>query len=541
MKTLLALLLTSSAFAQISEIATDATGQTLLLNTRFRMQTESDATREQKIYRWQNGVWTRLKVYTPTPGIIPGSIYDPFVAADGRIYGWMESPTRPLFSFGDPARVEAHGLGNTTLFPYTYIRASANGRYLASIGVRDAGLVLAQIENVQNGAVGRLQLHAELLQVGSDGSFAFWAPGSDQLVFRKLGAEERQVAAPGVTAMTMSDDARWIAVDAPVAGSRRLRVLSTATEEFIDLVPAGVTRRGQLNWRLGNSHLIFLSEGDTRLSSWDPVTRQTAMLTEFSEPVVDLALSADGWVAWAVTETNRLWRVDLRAGTREEILPPLGHVDIATSVPIVPGSAALLAGKFTAEQEVFAGTERWPTSDVNADGLWFQVPWEARGAQRELTVRAQGNPFEEVLRIGFDGEYQPYFPTQRLRNSSISEVLIAAHQDFRGVVSTADPARRGETIHVYMTGLGALAREVPTGERGPFPPVGVAKALTCVGQPRAGERGAPVQLAAVIYASGMIGFYQVDVTLPSDMPAGFWGLRCGDGVREAMGFFATGP
>jgi uncharacterized protein (TIGR03437 family) len=311
-------------------------------------------------------------------------------------------------------------------------------------------------------------------------------------------------------------------------------VLDTAAGEWTSV--AAATR-----WSIGNARAVYLAAAGHQLLSWDPAARRSSLVADSAEPFVELTISADGNVAWAVTDTNRLLLFDLRAESREEILPPLGHVTVGQPRgTVVPGSAVLLPGKFTIGQEVFTTGGQWPVADVNADGLWFQVPWEARGAERTVAVRAAGNPFEDLTPIGFDGDYWPSFPVQQSRNSPTGSDLIAAHQDFRGVVSAADPARRGETIHVYMTGLGALEQEVPTGERGPFPPVGLAKPLACVGQTPGSPNRTPVQLAAVIYASAMIGFYQVDVTLPPNMPGGFWGLRCGDGIREAVGFFATG-
>lgn len=532
MKTLLAVLLAVPALAQIAEIATDGTGQTLLFNTRFRMQTESDATTEQKIYRWQNGVWTRLLVHTPSPARIPGSVHFPF-AAD-NVYGWFITPGQGLFS---PVRIhqdaEVFGITLSSDFPREYFRVSANGAFAAGGGGVPGELVVPQILNTRTGQRGRLPLNSTWLQVGSDGSFAYFAPGQGQIGFRRPGwLDEQRFSVVGeLRSMAMTDDARWIAADV----DRTLRLLDTSSGEW-STVGNAPTR-----WSIGNARAVFLADAGRQLMSWDFVAQRSAVVAESAEPFVELTLSADGNVAWAVTDTNRLLRFDLRAGLRDEILPPLGHA--TNGQPrgtVVPGSAALLPGQFTKGQEVFTSGGQWPVADVNADGLWFQVPWETRSAERNVVVRAAGNPFEDLTPIGFDGDYWPSFPVRQSRNSPTGSELIAAHQDFRGVVSAADPARPGETIHVYMTGLGELAQEVPTGERGPFPPVSVAKPLACVGQVPGSPDRTPLQLAAVIYASGMIGFYQVDVTLPPNMPGGFWGLRCGDGIREAVGFFATG-
>lgn len=536
------------AFAQITEIATDATGQNLVLNTRFRLQTESDVTTEQKIYRWQNGVWTRLRVHIPeSGGIVPGSIGNPFVAAGGSVYGWFTVPSHGLFPVVRiAATAEVFGITLPSDFPREYVRVSANGRFAAGAGGVPGELSIPQIVNAQTGSRGLLPLNSTLPQVGSDGSFAYFAPGQSQIAFRQPGSDERRFAAPGeVLGMAMSDDGRWIVVD-PSAGDSApvLRVLSTATGEWTSVPVAGNTFRGRRSWGVSNSGVVFLS-GSTRLSSWDAVTHRTEVLAESAEPLLDLAVSADGSVAWAVSETNRLLRIDARTGKQQEILPPLGFSQGAAGVG-VPGSAMLLQGKFTREQQVFVQGEKWPLSDVNASGYWFQVPWEWRGigaGTNGLLVRNVGNPFENIASVGYQSDSLPYFPPQvDGGDQQYAATVIAAHSDFHGVVSSADPARGGENIHIYMTGLGALQRSVPTGVPGPYDAVPVARPLVCAGQYLTTlARTDLLTVPAIVYAGGMIGIYQVELTLPKNVPDGSWGLVCWDGIRETFGILRTRP
>ena len=39
----------------------------------------------------------------------------------------------------------------------------------------------------------------------------------------------------------------------------------------------------------------------------------------------------------------------------------------------------------------------------------------------------------------------------------------------------------------------------------------------------------------------MIGIYQVDLSIPDNVPDGPWHLYCGDSVRDAIGFLFTKP
>jgi uncharacterized protein (TIGR03437 family) len=547
MKVLLLITLSlAPAFSQISEIATDGTGQTLLLSTRFRMQNESDVTTEQKIYRWQNGVWTRLRVHAPQVlGIVPGSIGNPFVAASGGVYGWYTTPSHGLFPVVRPhPDAEIFGVTLPDSFPRESIRVSANGRYVAgAAGLLGNGeIVVRQLLDIQTGVQTALPRDATLLQVNSSGAVAY-LQGS-QIVFK-----DRRFPVSGIVyGMAMSDDGRWIVADSSPDESRvghSIRFYSIADGTATDIASEAFTTRGRLSWSLGNSRVVFLSEGQKRLNSWNPVSRQTEILADSAEQFVDLSLSADGSVAWAVTDTNRLWRFDLQADRRQEILAPLGFSQGAAGVG-VPGSAMLLQGKFTREQQVFADGEKFPLSDVNADGYWFQVPWEWRGkgaGSSGLVVRAAGNPFENVASIGYQGDYLPYFP-QMLdgSNSPYAATVIAAHSDFHGVVSATDPARGGENIHIYMTGLGALQRAVPTGVPGPFDAVPVVRPLVCAGQfLDTLARTDLLKVPALVYAGGMIGIYQLELTLPTNVPNGSFGLVCWDGVRETYGIIRTRP
>src|SRR5712692_1836264 len=53
-------LLCAALQAQVEQLATSGDGRVLLFHSRFRLQTETDLGPLGKIYRWQDGQWTRL-------------------------------------------------------------------------------------------------------------------------------------------------------------------------------------------------------------------------------------------------------------------------------------------------------------------------------------------------------------------------------------------------------------------------------------------------------------------------------------------------
>ena len=300
-----------------------------------------------------------------------------------------------------------------------------------------------------------------------------------------------------------------------------------------------------LQWRLANSRVVFVDADQKRVISWDPLTRQASTVSSSDEPILALALSGNGTVLWTASDTNRLTRVDLQAGTKQEILAPLGFSQRVQGV-VVSGSAALLQGKFTREQRVWVNGEKWPLSNINYQGYWFQTPWEWRGqgaGSTGLLLRNEGNPFENIADIGYDGTYRPFFPTMVETSDVVNTAtLIAAHSDFRGVVSSADPARGGENIHIYATGMGALKSPVATGVPGPFDAVSTAQQFVCAGQfLDTLVRTDLLKVPAVVYAGGMIGIYQLELTLPANVPDGSWRINCWDGIREFSGILRTRP
>jgi uncharacterized protein (TIGR03437 family) len=91
-----------------------------------------------------------------------------------------------------------------------------------------------------------------------------------------------------------------------------------------------------------------------------------------------------------------------------------------------------------------------------------------------------------------DGEYRPSFPTRSESASPDGTTVIAAHEDYGSLVTQSSPAARpGAKVHVYMTGLGQLAREVATGVRGPPEGVLIARSFECTGSRPNSPRNLP--------------------------------------------------
>jgi uncharacterized protein (TIGR03437 family) len=247
------------------------------------------------------------------------------------------------------------------------------------------------------------------------------------------------------------------------------------------------------------------------------------MLATNTEGFGSAAISGDGRVVWAVTQLNRLLRIDVGSSSADEVLPPLGGVRSVVGIG-VPGSALQLQGQgFTRDQQAFDGTTILPLADATPSSYWLEIPWEYAGdSRRTILLRSPKNPFETTADISILSGVVPQFA--RVADKNVGpNVVKAVHQDFSTLVDSSNPARPGETIHVYMTGLGALDRPVATGVPAPFSPL--ARPLATVGCELLQHPGA-LTVPLVAYAGGLIGVYQVDVTMPDVLGDQAATLRC---------------
>jgi len=138
----------------------------------------------------------------------------------------------------------------------------------------------------------------------------------------------------------------------------------------------------------------------------------------------------------------------------------------------------------------------------------LQVPFElAPGLSR---VVLSNNGTETVLEGVRVRETQPGIFEASVQNGLYAAAL---HADFR-LVAPADPARPGETILLFLTGLGPLVPDPGTNRPGPIPP-----ARTSI-RPTVLFDGSPVNDFGGFYAPGLAAAYQINFTVPDDATTG---------------------
>ena len=149
-------------------------------------------------------------------------------------------------------------------------------------------------------------------------------------------------------------------------------------------------------------------------------------------------------------------------------------------------------------------------SNINgAQAVTVQIPFEVRAATVPITIAVAGggstSAFVTVLPVS-PGIFETVGADNRRR--------VVALRPNGTVVTTANPAGRGENVRVYLTGLGPVSPAVPTGA---FGAAGSDPAVSATLV--AGINGSGVTVVQAIYARDLIGVDELTITIPTDTVA----------------------
>jgi uncharacterized protein (TIGR03437 family) len=87
--------------------------------------------------------------------------------------------------------------------------------------------------------------------------------------------------------------------------------------------------------------------------------------------------------------------------------------------------------------------------------------------------------------------------------------------DDNQLVTASNPVHRGDTLVIYLTGLGQTSPAVPDGQPGPAGPLAVA-----LNQPTVTLGGVGLSVEFAGMTPGEVGVYQINVTVPGGVPQG---------------------
>jgi uncharacterized protein (TIGR03437 family) len=144
---------------------------------------------------------------------------------------------------------------------------------------------------------------------------------------------------------------------------------------------------------------------------------------------------------------------------------------------------------------------------VSPGQINVQVPWELQGqTSAQVKVIIDQAVYGNLVTVPLADTAPAFF-----ENNGIAAAL---DQNY-AIVTTGNPAKRGQLVQLYMNALGPLDNQPNSGDPAPASPLATTKNAPKV---TIGGQDAPVQFSGL--APGFPGLYQVNVTVPSGISAG---------------------
>lgn len=150
-----------------------------------------------------------------------------------------------------------------------------------------------------------------------------------------------------------------------------------------------------------------------------------------------------------------------------------------------------------------------PISYVSPGQIYAIVPYGLTGAIAQIQVNNNGTLSNMVT--AFTGPTAPGIFTVSQNGLGGGKTV---HSDYT-LVTPDNPAKVGETVSVFLTGLGAVTPTIPDGAAGPTGPYSLAASAVT-----AFIGGIPAAVGYAGLAPGSAGMYQVNLTIPTGVTTG---------------------
>jgi uncharacterized protein (TIGR03437 family) len=534
-------------WAQFDNLVTSDDGSTVLFQSQWRLAGSGDGNLS-KIYRWDSRGFT--SVFSPVnPGLIaPPSATSPVITGDGAISGYLKYSgcSGNACSTNLYVPVLSGATLPSALAPDASLQISRSGRYLASGNTvldRNTGTLQVVAAAGSGLAVGGR------FGIGNNGGLLY-------VVVRKV------FVISTVDLVLSSRPATTIVNSSAVYTA----VVSAAENRVVYEISGNTSLIGRQLWSYdmnsGQSSkledfdfgtLIGLSQYQPTISNdgmrlvyrrknpvsqeWEAVLRDyaagtTTVLGQILASRGNFTITGDGKSAWIHGSDGRLVRIAIDTLAATDAGGRHAWVSQRTGAAVF-GSYNHLFGGFPAGGRLgspanlrvdLSGLD-CPLLSASTQELGVQIPWEIRPGNLTITLRNSSSPFESVLAVNVV-DLAPTFERGGLPSDSDPPVIVV-HQDFLSLVTQRNPAVAGETVHLYMTGLGDVQPRPATGQTSvPLAVVSQRPFCSLVSAFPQSEAIAPVVFAGI--APGMIGIYQMDITIPVGYPPSLAALECFD-------------
>jgi uncharacterized protein (TIGR03437 family) len=550
--------------AQFDNLVTTDDGSTLLFQSPWRVAGSGDGNLS-KIYRWDSHGFTT--VFSPVnPGLIsPPSATSPLITGDGAISGYLKYPGCSGSACSNTSYVPVLSgatLPSSIAPPAASLQISRNGRYLAfgnTVLDRNTGTV--QVVTLGGpGALPPLPVGGRF-GIGNNGGLLYlvlhqvFIISTVDLVLSSRPATTIVNSSVVYTAVVSAAENRVVY---EISGNTSLvgRQLwsydvnsgqSTKLEDFDFGTFIGVS---QYQPTISNDgmRLVYRRKNPTS-HAWEAVVHDyasgaTIVLGQILPSGGNFTITGDGKSAWIHGIDGRLVRIAIdtlaatdAGGRHAWVSQRKGPAVFGSYNHLFGGFPTGSASVLPADISVDLSGLACPLLNASTQELDIEIPWEIGPGNYTLTLRNPSSPFESLLAVD-TVDLAPTFERSGMPFDS-NQPVIVVHQDFLSLVTPGNPVVAGETVHFYMTGLGDVQPRPVTGRTSvPLPLASQRPFCSLVSVFPQSETIAPVLFAGI--APGMIGIYQMDVTIPQGYPSSLATLECFDQSNSGLtGDFTT--
>ena len=497
----LAIVFAARMAAQIGGLSTTADGSQIYFTTDYTLrQRGSDQQFTPKVFRWQDQSITLVEDLWDQHPIAPADYVRTSVSGDGLTYVVNQRLRCPvggvcnkILSLVNSARV--HSANGVVLFAGN-VDLTANGRFGALTSYVPPGI---QLIDLANGSVSSgLQVGVNSHLIAEDGTILVEAINGAQLVGT---SRSEPFAFPRWNAgrVVLSGDAKRIVYE--LGHSIRAFEIATGTDTGFG--------EGSLPSMAGDSRRFTFARG-SQLWLGDAISGEARLLSEVADGILDQVLCWNGTKTILATTNGRLLSLDVGSGSVQQLLDSPGPITLIYSTG-VPGSYNEVAGAFgSAAPELLIGKRKALPLGPTPRGYAFQIPWESQADKEGIILRGAEPAWErqQFQLTKVDPQLIPVAPVALFKgwriDFSAADRAYAIHEDWSGLITEALPARPGEVIHFYATGLGAVDGAIATGEPAPPEPLIRTLAVAC--------SNAEIVFSGL--APGLVGIYQLDLRIP---------------------------
>ncbi len=150
---------------------------------------------------------------------------------------------------------------------------------------------------------------------------------------------------------------------------------------------------------------------------------------------------------------------------------------------------------------------------VSPTQLNVQVPWEVQGNSQALMKVTTANIASQLYTLSLAAAGPAFFEY----TGSDGRLYAAAIDSSGQLITTANPAQRGQYISIYANGLGAVTTQPASGAATPGSPLAEAVSPEAISVTIGGQT-ATVAFAGL--APDYVGLYQLNLLVPTAVPSG---------------------